>query len=91
MFEEQTILITGATGSWGHELVKQLLEKRPREIRIFSRNEASQVAMQRKFQDNRLNFIIGDIRDKESLVNATQNVDLLYHLAALKHVPVCED
>lgn len=91
MFEGQNILITGATGSWGHELVKQLLTKNPKENRIFSRNEASQVAMQRKFQDERLRFIIGDIRDKESIVTASTQVDLLFHLAALKHVPVCED
>lgn len=91
MFDEQIILITGATGSWGHELVKQLLAKNPKEIRIFSRNEASQVAMQRKFKDDRLRFIIGDIRDKDSIVTACHQVDLLFHLAALKHVPVCED
>ncbi|MFC7371826.1 polysaccharide biosynthesis protein [Fictibacillus iocasae] len=86
-----TILITGGTGSWGHELVKQLLQKRPKEIRIFSRNEASQVAMQRMFdKDNILKFVIGDIRDKEAVTKASANVDYVYHLAALKHVPICE-
>ncbi|WP_062351975.1 polysaccharide biosynthesis protein [Bacillus kwashiorkori] len=90
MFEHQTILVTGATGSWGNELVKQLLLKNPKEIRVFSRNEASQVAMQRRFNDPRLQFIIGDIREKESLIKACTGVEILFHLAALKHVPVCE-
>ncbi|MBY6036294.1 polysaccharide biosynthesis protein [Fictibacillus nanhaiensis] len=86
-----TILITGGTGSWGHELVKQLLQKNPKEIRILSRNEASQVAMQRQFDYNeKLNFIIGDIRDKEAILKASKNIDYVYHLAALKHVPICE-
>ncbi|ANX12078.1 UDP-N-acetylglucosamine 4,6-dehydratase [Fictibacillus arsenicus] len=85
------ILITGGTGSWGHELVNQLLPKNPKEIRILSRNEASQVAMQRQFDNNnKLKFIIGDIRDKQAIVKASENVDYVYHLAALKHVPICE-
>jgi UDP-N-acetylglucosamine 4,6-dehydratase/5-epimerase len=90
LFEQKTILITGGTGSWGYELVAQLLTKNPKEIRIFSRNESSQVAMQRKFNDERLKFFIGDIRDKESLIEACKNVNIIFHLAALKHVPVCE-
>jgi len=90
LFKNKRILITGATGSWGHELVEQLLKKDPLEIRIFSRNEASQVSMARTFNDQRLNFLIGDIREKESLMVACENVDMIFHLAALKHVPVCE-
>lgn len=85
------ILITGGTGSWGHELVKQLLEKNPKEIRILSRNEASQVAMKSQFEQNaKLNFIIGDIRDKQTIIEVSKGVEYLYHLAALKHVPICE-
>lgn len=85
------ILITGGTGSWGHELVKQLLPKRPKEIRIFSRNEASQVAMAHKFEHHeKLKFVIGDIREKNELLKACEGVDYVYHLAALKHVPICE-
>ncbi|MGM7700951.1 polysaccharide biosynthesis protein [Pseudalkalibacillus sp. Hm43] len=87
----KTILITGGTGSWGHELVKQLLEKDPKEIRIFSRNEASQVQMQHEFEYNpKLTFIIGDIREYQGLLKASEGVDYIYHLAALKHVPICE-
>jgi len=91
MFTNSKVFITGGTGSWGHELVKQLLGKNPKEIVIFSRNETSQVAMKRAFDDPRLHFCIGDIRDKEALVSASEGADYVYHLAALKHVPVCED
>lgn len=91
MFEDKTILITGGTGSWGNELSKQLLLQNPREIRIFSRGEFAQVTMQRKFNDERLSFIIGDIRDAEAINDACYDVDYVYHLAALKHVPICED
>lgn len=88
---DRTILITGGTGSWGNELVRQLLEQHPKEIRIFSRNEASQFLMKQKFdEDPRLKFIIGDIRDQKALIDAAKDVEYLYHLAALKHVPICE-
>lgn len=90
MFNGKTILITGGTGSWGHELVKQLLPKKPKEIRIFSRNEFSQVEMKRKFDNKLLTFIIGDIKEREELTKACAGVDYIFHLAALKHVPVCE-
>ncbi|WP_404332376.1 polysaccharide biosynthesis protein [Mesobacillus maritimus] len=92
MFENETILVTGGTGSWGHELVRQLLTYKPKEIRIFSRNETNQFAMRQEFDNNpKLNFIIGDIKEKDSITEACQDVDYLFHLAALKHVPVCED
>lgn len=89
-----TILITGGTGSWGHELVRQILIKYPniKEIRIYSRGEHKQVAMKREFGNNqKLKFIIGDIRDKNILNYAMRGVDIVFHLAALKHVPVCEE
>lgn len=91
MFHNKRILVTGGTGSWGHELVRQLLDFEPKEIVIFSRNESSQVAMQRTFENKRLSFIIGDIRDKEALSRACSDIDYVFHLAALKHVPVCEE
>lgn len=91
MFEGKTILITGGTGSWGNELTRQLLDNGAGEVRIFSRNELSQVLMQRKFNESRLNFIIGDVRDRESIEAAAQGVDYIFHLAALKHVPICEE
>jgi FlaA1/EpsC-like NDP-sugar epimerase len=87
------ILVTGGTGSWGHELVKQLLAMKsgPKEIRIYSRNEHKQVEMRSRFTDKRIKFVIGDVRDKNILNFAMDNVDTVFHLAALKHVPVCED
>lgn len=91
MFKGSSILITGATGSWGNELVTQLLEMKPTQIIIYSRNELNQVNMQRKFNSNRLKFVIGDVRDYRSLKQATKNVDYIFHLAALKHVPICEE
>ncbi|TDF97565.1 SDR family NAD(P)-dependent oxidoreductase [Paenibacillus piri] len=91
MFTNSRILVTGGTGSWGYELVKQLLNNNPREIVVFSRNESSQVAMKRAFEDSRLSFCIGDVRDADAVLKACQGIDYLFHLAALKHVPVCED
>ncbi|WP_411738382.1 polysaccharide biosynthesis protein [Peribacillus sp. S4] len=92
MIKNQTILVTGGTGSWGYELVRQLLDYEPREIRIFSRNESNQFTMKQEFDNNpKLNFIIGDIKEKEALIEASQGVDYIFHLAALKHVPVCEN
>ncbi|MDH5767288.1 MAG: polysaccharide biosynthesis protein [Gammaproteobacteria bacterium] len=85
------VLVTGGTGSWGHELCKQLLTHADiDEIIILSRNEHKQVEMQREFDNPKLTFVIGDVRDKESLKKAMYGVDYVFHLAALKHVPVCE-
>ena len=91
MFKDRRILVTGGTGSWGYELIRQLLPMEPAEVIVYSRSESSQVAMSRAFEDPRLTFRIGDVRDREALSNACKGVDLLFHLAALKHVPVCED
>ena len=92
MFQDTIILITGGTGSWGHELVKKLLAFKPKEIRIFSRNEFAQVKMKREFSDNpNLKFVIGDIRDLAAVNEAAKNVDYIFHLSALKHVPICEN
>jgi FlaA1/EpsC-like NDP-sugar epimerase len=91
MFKDRRILVTGGTGSWGYELIKQLLPMNPAEVIVYSRSESSQVAMSRAFEDPRLTFRIGDVRDREALSKACIGVDILFHLAALKHVPVCED
>lgn len=91
MFENSTVLVTGGTGSWGYELVKQLLKLNPKEIRIFSRNESNQVEMKRTINDPKLTFIIGDIKEIDSLMSASKGVDYIFHLAALKHVPICEE
>ncbi|MGG3496640.1 polysaccharide biosynthesis protein [Peribacillus simplex] len=92
MIKNRKILVTGGTGSWGYELVRQLLDFEPSEIRIFSRNESNQFTMKQEFDNNpKLHFIIGDIKEKDALLEACQGVDYIFHLAALKHVPVCED
>ncbi|MEH7559061.1 polysaccharide biosynthesis protein [Priestia megaterium] len=92
MFDNKTILVTGGTGSWGYELVKQLLTHNPKEIRVFSRNESNQFTMKQEFDNHpKLSFIIGDIKEREALMESCQDVNYVFHLAALKHVPVCED
>lgn len=92
MFDDKVIFISGATGSWGQTLTRRLLQDyQPRQIICFSRGELQQVLMQRKFQDPRLKFVIGDVRDYEAVRFAMKGVDIVFHLAALKHVPICED
>lgn len=90
MFEGKNILITGGTGSLGQSLTERLLSLDVKTIRIFSRDENKQVLMAEKFQDPRLRFLIGDVRDKERLRRAVENIDMVIHAAALKHVPVAE-
>jgi len=92
MFKGKTILITGGTGSWGNELTKQLLDKDPRMIIILSRGELAQVNMQRRFNGNPVEYIIGDVRDAAAMDRVfSRGIDYVFHLAALKHVPVCEN
>ncbi|MCA1025892.1 MULTISPECIES: polysaccharide biosynthesis protein [Cytobacillus] len=92
MFKDKIILVTGGTGSWGYELVEQLLFFQPKEIRILSRNESNQFSMKEAFDHHpSLHFLIGDIKEKDAMIEATQGVHYVFHLAALKHVPVCED
>jgi FlaA1/EpsC-like NDP-sugar epimerase len=92
MFNGTRIFVSGATGSWGTTLITLLLEKyNVEEIICFSRGELQQVLMKRKFNSSKLKFVIGDIRDYDAVLAATKNVDYIFHLAALKHVPVCEE
>lgn len=92
MFDNSTILITGATGSWGQTLVTAILKQyNPKQVICFSRGEPAQVFMRRKFNNPKLKFVIGDVRDFEAVRSVTKNVDYIFHLAALKHVPVCEE
>ena len=90
MFEGKKILITGGTGSLGQALTKRLLEHDVDAIRIFSRNESKQIDMESKFSDKRLRFLLGDIRDFDRLNRALEDIDIVFHAAALKHVPVIE-
>jgi len=90
MFDGKKILITGGTGSLGQALTKRLLEMNVSSIRVFSRNESKQVSMESKFHDDRLRFLIGDVRDLPRLTTALEDVDVVFHAAALKHVPLIE-
>ena len=90
MFDGKTVLITGGTGSLGTALTQRLLGNNVKQIRIFSRNELKQIEMESKFHDDRLRFLVGDIRELPRLVRATEDVDYVFHAAALKHVPKIE-
>lgn len=90
-FRDRAILVTGGTGSIGREIVHQLLACSPAVIRILSRNENNQFQMWNELRHHpNVRFLLGDIRDKERLVRAVEGVDLVFHAAALKHVPLCE-
>ena len=90
MLDGKKILITGGTGSLGQALTKRLLSQNVEQIRIFSRNESKQIQMESNFSDDRLRFFVGDIRDLPRLTRAIENVDIVFHTAALKHVPKIE-
>lgn len=90
MFKDKTLLITGGTGSFGNAVLKRFLETDIKEIRIFSRDEKKQDDMRKKYHSSKLKFYIGDVRDYNSILNATRGVDYIYHAAALKQVPSCE-
>lgn len=90
MFKNKTLLITGGTGSFGNAVLRRFLDTDIAEIRIFSRDEKKQDDMRKKYNSSKLKFYIGDVRDYQSILNATRGVDFLYHAAALKQVPSCE-
>ena len=91
MFDGQTVLITGGTGSFGRAFVARLLEKStPRRIIIYSRDELKQVEMARDFTHDAMRFFIGDVRDRDRLMMAMEGVDTIVHAAAIKQVPVAE-
>lgn len=90
MFKDKILLITGGTGSFGNAVLKRFLQTHIKEIRIFSRDEKKQDDMRKKYQSSKLKFYIGDVRDYNSVLNATRGVDYIYHAAALKQVPSCE-
>ncbi len=90
MFKGKKILITGGTGSLGRALTKKILQTDVDTIRIYSRDELKQVQMQAELNDERLRFLIGDVRDKERLLRALEDIHIVVHAAALKQVPVAE-
>lgn len=89
-FAGSTVLITGGTGSFGHEFLDYLKSRDCREIRIFSRDELKQEHMRVALANPKIKFYLGDVRDRDSVDNAMQSVDYVFHAAALKQVPSCE-
>ena len=83
-------LITGGTGSFGTTVCEYLLKNDVKEVRIFSRDENKQYQMRRRIKNEKVNFFIGDIRDYDSVLQACNNIDFVFHAAALKQVPSCE-
>jgi UDP-glucose 4-epimerase len=90
MFSSKKILITGGTGSFGETMLKHLLDSDINEIRIFSRDEKKQDDLRKVYNNSKLKFYLGDVRDYRSILNAVDGVDFIYHAAALKQVPSCE-
>lgn len=90
MFKDKILLITGGTGSFGNAMLKGFLNSDLKEIRIFSRDEKKQEDMRIEYKNDKLNFVIGDIRDFDSINNAMAGVNFVFHAAALKQVPSCE-
>lgn len=91
MFNDKTILITGGTGSFGHQYVKTLLEQyRPKRLIVFSRDELKQFEMQQRFNAPCMRYFLGDVRDGDRLMQAFRDVDFVIHAAAIKQVPAAE-
>ena len=90
MFNDKILLISGGTGSFGNAVLRRFLDSDLREVRIFSRDEKKQDDMRKKYNDPKLKFYIGDVRDYQSVLNAVRGADFIFHAAALKQVPSCE-
>ena len=90
MFQGKTLLITGGTGSFGNAVLRRFLESDIAEIRILSRDEKKQDDVRTKYQNSKIRFYIGDVRDRNSINQAMKGADFVFHAAALKQVPSCE-
>src|SRR4051812_2387582 len=90
MFNDKTLLITGGTGTFGNAVLKRFLKTGIREIRVLSRDEKKQEDMRLGYNDPKLRFYIGDVREYDSVAMAMTGVDYVFHAAALKQVPSCE-
>ncbi len=89
-FDDKTVLITGGTGSFGKTILNHFLKYNVKEIRIFSRDEKKQEDLRLNTNNPKVKYVIGDVRDKESVFSITKNVNFIFHAAALKQVPTCE-
>ncbi|VEH39638.1 UDP-glucose 4-epimerase [Fusobacterium varium] len=90
MFKDKVLLITGGTGSFGNAVLRRFLKTDIGEIRIFSRDEKKQDDMRKIYNNPKLKFYIGDVRDYNSVMDVMRGVDFVFHAAALKQVPSCE-
>ena len=90
MFKNKILLITGGTGSFGNAVLRRFLDTNIKEIRIFSRDEKKQDDMRKQYNNPKLKFYLGDVRDSNSIKDAMRGVDFVFHAAALKQVPSCE-
>jgi len=90
MLNDKKILITGGTGSFGNAVLRRLIRHEIGEVRIFSRDEKKQDDMRKSYDDPRVKFYLGDVRDSRSVISAMHGVDYVFHAAALKQVPSCE-
>lgn len=90
MFKEKILMISGGTGSFGNAVIRRMLAEDVAEIRVFSRDEKKQDDLRRKYNDKRLKFYLGDVRDERGVAAAVKGVHYVFHAAALKQVPSCE-
>ena len=90
MIADRNVLLTGGAGSVGRSLIPRLLDSDPRSLRILDNNEPGLAALKSRFDDDRCRFFAGDVRDKDRLIRAMEDVDVVIHTAAMKHVDICE-
>ncbi len=89
-YKDKSILVTGGVGSIGSEIVRRLLSLEPKVIRVLDNNETALFYLKEEINSPRIRTLLGDIRDKERLTMACEGIDVIFHAAALKHVPLCE-
>ena len=89
-YKDKTILVTGGVGSIGSDIIRKVLEYNPKVIRVLDVNETGLFDLEQELQSEKIRLFIGDVKDKERLRRAIENVDIVFHAAALKHVPLCE-
>lgn len=90
VFKGKNLLITGGTGSFGQQVIESLIDTDIQSITVYSRDESKQETIRNFYSSDKLRFIIGDVRDKSSISDALENIDYVFHAAALKQVPSCE-
>ncbi len=88
--DNRTVLVTGGTGSFGKAFVQRALQSKAKKVIVFSRDEQKHYQLERDMKDRRLRYFVGDIRDRDRLMTALRDVDIVVHAAAMKHVPICE-